>query len=232
MAAPDIVTKVAGTLEVEIKVQGALEPEVVESMFKEAIAQALGVSIENVVKVKVSEVIPGSGLRRLQEVQKKLYEVSYEVLPPSSMNPDEVVEKANRIAATYTPEALAFLEVLATTDGVAEVGQITSKVSAYTFHEEKTSMSPPDSVVQDNGSISPLVVGSIGGFLAVLCLIGGVIMLRRKMVPDGMKTALRGWVGGSDAEAGNPVIECLPSNTLLYSRFVQPKKDVKEASSC
>jgi hypothetical protein len=47
--------KVAGTLQVQIDVQGNLSQEVVQDMFRRAIAAAINVSVEHVVKLEVSE---------------------------------------------------------------------------------------------------------------------------------------------------------------------------------
>jgi len=117
---------VAGTIEVEFDVQGALSQEVVEEMIRQAIADALGMPVKYVVKLTASKIGQGSGLRRLQPLQTKRYEISYEVLPPSSMDPDEVVEKANRIAMPRTVESNVFRQVLVATDGVAQIRQIAS----------------------------------------------------------------------------------------------------------
>jgi hypothetical protein len=233
MASAGTVTKVVGTLEIEIDVQNTLGLAVIEDMFMEAIAQALGVSIEDIVELKVSEVTPASGLRRLQEVQTKRYEVSYEVLPPSYLNPFEVVEKANRIASADTTEAQAFQEVLLTTDGVSEVGQITSKISAFSIPVNTPGNTPGMTPsAEKNGSIAPLVVGSIVGSFALLCVIGVAVMVWRKTAPDRMKITLCGSAGGDEAEFGNPVVEVLPYNTLLRSGVVQPQSDIKKEMPC
>merc|ERR1712176_53820 len=91
------VTKVAATMEVEIEARDNVTLEVLEEVFRRGIADALTVSIEDVVKLTVVEIGQGSGSRRLQSTKMKQYEVSYEVIPPSSVDPAAVVVKANLI---------------------------------------------------------------------------------------------------------------------------------------
>merc|ERR1712072_218738 len=97
-------------------------------VFRKGIAFALGISIESVVELQVTEVQKGAGLRRLQSLQAKAYEVSYEVLPPESMDPDTVAEKANRVAVADSAESVLFRQMLKSTGSVEEVGQIVSKI--------------------------------------------------------------------------------------------------------
>merc|ERR1719399_950778 len=101
-------TKVGGTMEVEIEVEGTLDQGVVEDMFTRAIASALNISTAHVLKLTASEIGKGSGSRRLASTQTVWYEVSYEVMVPSSMDPDAVVAKANRIAVPGSAESMAF----------------------------------------------------------------------------------------------------------------------------
>merc|ERR1719201_2441449 len=136
------VTKVAGTMEVEIDVQDNVTQEVLEEVFKRGIADALNVSIENVVKLTVVEISQGSGSRRLQSSTTKQYEVSYEVIPPSSMDPAVVVAKANLITEASTAETQVFRQVLLAQSGIGQVNQVVPKVVAYTFEEEITTPAP------------------------------------------------------------------------------------------
>merc|ERR1711939_372228 len=112
----------------------------VEAMFKRAIADALGVTIEHVVKLTVTEIGQGSGLRRLQAMQTKRYEVSYEISLPSSMDPADAVKKANRISLQSSAESQAFRQVLTTTDGVAQVHHILPVIPAHTMQEVQTTV--------------------------------------------------------------------------------------------
>merc|ERR1719440_1995585 len=164
-AAAGTVTKVAGTIEVEIDVEGVIAQEVVEDMFRKGIADALGIPIANVVELTVVEIIPDKGSRRLQSTQKKLYEVSYEVLPPENVDAKVIEDRANRITTSSTYEANVFQQVVEETSGVAQVTQITSKVAAYQFEEAVTTapLAPNTTVTQekDSGAIG-IAIGIVG----------------------------------------------------------------------
>lgn len=200
----------------EVQVEGELDKAVLVDMFRKGIAEALQVPISSVVDIKVNEVTNGQGLRRLQALQTKRYEVSYEVLPPKSIDPEVVAEKANLITSANTTEFQVFKETLQATSGVAEVGEIVSKVPAYTFQDETANMPPQTPTDPSEGSTSPvpLVVGGAVGFIAIL-LVGGALFYRRKVAANDAREALRRAAGESDAEAG--VIPRVPSNTLLGS---------------
>jgi len=110
-----VVTKVAGSMEVELDLPANTTQQEVEDMFKKAIVESLGISLNDVVKLVVVAVEPGSDSeRRLQASESKQYLVSYEVLPPSSLDPAEVVSRANRIAESSSSEAQVFQQVLST----------------------------------------------------------------------------------------------------------------------
>merc|ERR1719482_1275329 len=148
------VTKVAGTMEVEIDVQDNVTQEVLEDVFKRGIADALSVSIENVVKLTVVEISQDSGSRRLQSSSLKQYEVSYEVIPPSSMDPAVVVAKANLITEGSTAETQVFRQVLLAQAGIGDVKQVVPKVAAYKFEEEITTPAPSADVKDDTSGMS------------------------------------------------------------------------------
>merc|ERR1719160_202499 len=122
--------KIAGVLEVEIDVEYKLEQEVVEDMFKRALAASLDVPLINVLKTTATLLGTSPALRRLQSLNTTRYEVSYEVMVPSYMDVDAVIEKANRIAEPGSAESNLFRQVLTDTDGVAQVRQIVAKVPA------------------------------------------------------------------------------------------------------
>jgi hypothetical protein len=212
-----LVVKVAGTIEVEVRIQGELEKSTLEDIFRSGIAEALAVPVDNVVNIEVTEVIPDQGVRRLQAVQTKRFEVSYELLPPASMDPDTIVEKANLISSANTAEFEVFKEALESSSSVAEVGEIISKVPAYTFQDELTSTSPQ--ILADSGeegsSAVPLVVGGVAGFFVLILLAGAVLFYKRRNAGDGSREALRIAAAERDAEAGE--IQRVPSNTLLGS---------------
>lgn len=181
--------KVVGTIQVDMDVQGTLAPEVVKPMFKRGIADAVGIPIVYVEKLVASEIQQGSGLRRLQPIQTKRYEVSYEIRVPSSMDADLVVEKANRIAEPDTAEAQLFRQVLTATPGVAQVRQIVLKIPARKIEDETTSVDPHTQANQDkdNKSWKGLVIGGIAIFMAVLCCITSAVLIRRKMAAASSK---------------------------------------------
>merc|ERR1719399_1090992 len=101
-------TIIAGTLEVEIDVdKDKLTLQAVETMFREAMATALDLSVDHVKELLVSEIERGQG-RRLQSIETQWYRVSYKVLVPNTMDPNVIVGKANRIAVTGSDESQAF----------------------------------------------------------------------------------------------------------------------------
>jgi len=177
------VTKVAGTMEVQIDVQGNLTQEAVENMFRRAISKALSISIERVVKLTASEMQQGSRLRRLQSVQTKWYEVSYEVSLPSSTDLELVVAKLNRIAKAGTAESGVFRQELADTEGVARVGQIVSKIAAHTVDGKTSTTSPVTQVDDDTDdkSWTAIVIGGIAIAMVVGCVAAGAVLYKRKM---------------------------------------------------
>lgn len=167
-----------GTMIVDIDVQGTLSQEEVEAMFKKAIAAALEIPAAFVSKLTAFEISKGSRLRRLQSIQKKQYEVSYEVIVPSYMDADAVVEKANRIAVSGAAESTVFREALTATSGVTQVGEIVSKTPAHYKSVDKTlTTADPD---KDEKSRTSLVIGLILAFMVVLCLVTSVILLKRR----------------------------------------------------
>jgi hypothetical protein len=178
-------TKVAGTMEVEFDVMGDMEQSVVENMFKEAIAAALEIPIENVVKLEVSEINQGAGLRRLQSTQTKRYELSYEVLPLESMDPDVVVARANRVFEANTVEADAFYQAL-TTRGVTEIRQVIPKLAAYKISDTTTTTTTTTASAEDveantTSQVGLVVLGVILGCITiavVVAVVVGILMKR------------------------------------------------------
>merc|ERR1719440_921424 len=180
------VTIVAGVLEVELYQQGNISQEALQGMFKGALAAAVEIPFEFVVKLNVSEVKETSGTkRRLQENQSsqtnqtnlhdnqtKVYEVAYEIMVPEYMDADAIIEKANRIAEPGSNESQLFRQVLLETDGVLGVGSIVSKVSAYKVGHEVTSVAPnTPSQEEDDHEIWKVLGISLG--LLFLVVAGG-----------------------------------------------------------
>jgi len=176
------VTTVAGTIEVQIEVQGNLTQEDLENMFRRGIANALNISIDQVVKLTASEMQQGSRLRRLQSIQTKRYEVSYEVSLPSSTGIDVLVAKLNRIAESDTMESQVFRQVLTDTDGVAKVGQIVSKIAAHAVDDKIATTFPVDDGKDEGRSWIAVVIGSVAIAVAAGCVGTGFVMLKRKMM--------------------------------------------------
>lgn len=137
----------SGVLEVEMDVIGNIAPEALEKLFKKGIAAAIGVPMELVVNITVSEVVsttPAGSVanmtqtaasartaasgpqRRLRSssTQTKRYEVKYEVVVPETMDADAVIVKANKIAVRGSPESASFREELTKDSSVAAVGRI------------------------------------------------------------------------------------------------------------
>merc|ERR1711977_559218 len=85
-------------------------------------------TLANVVELIASEIVQGA--RRLSAVQAKRYTVSYEVVVPSTMSVDALIEKANRIASAGSVESQTFRQVLTATDGVEQVSQVVIKIPA------------------------------------------------------------------------------------------------------
>lgn len=203
-----------------------------EDMFKKAIAIALRVPIENVVELQVTEVQKGAGLRRLQSLRTKVYEVSYEVLPPETMDPDIVAEKANHITAADSAESDVFKQSLKSTSGVEKIGEITSKIPAYKYQDQTTTETPSLKASQEEEtSLVPFVIGGVVSFAAVLML-GGAIIYKRSRGADHLKAGLSNgrWLA-CEAEAGaNEVLPRVPSNTLLdmpsMKKSVSTEKDL------
>lgn len=150
-------------------------------MFRRGIANALNISIDHVVKLTASEIQQGSRLRRLQSLQTKRYEVSYEVSLPSSTDLDVLVAKLNRIAKSGTMESQVFRQVLTDTEGVAKVGQIVSKIAAHTVDDKIATTSPVDDGKDEKKSWVAIVIGSIVIAVAAGCVGTGAVMIKRKM---------------------------------------------------
>jgi len=207
----EVVTKVAGTMEVGIDVPTDTTEEAVKDMFKTAIANALGISIEDVAKLVVVESTHAS--RRLQSTDTKKYGVSYEVVVPDSMDPNVVAAKANNISEPTSAESQVFQQVLVEVYG-AQVSQIELKKPARTFEDEVIATKVP-SPEQDLGEepsdssatgVVMLIISLV--LVCFLSIVALVFLIKRKR--GGVNSEQR----YDDMEAGNPVVR-IPSNTLL-----------------
>jgi len=187
------VTIVAGVLEVELYLRGNVSQETLQGMFTGALAAAVEIPLEFIVKLNVSESKQASGIkRRLQENQTnqtnshdnqtKVYDVAYEIMVPDYMDADDIVEKANRIAEPGSNESRLFRQTLLETDGVVGVGKIVSKVSAYKVGDRLTSVAPntPSQEDDDDEIWKVLVISLSTAFVVVACLAYSAILIKRK----------------------------------------------------
>jgi hypothetical protein len=182
-------SNIAGAFEVVLEVQGQLTQEIIEEMFKRAIAESLEVPLANVVELVASEIVQGA--RRLSAVQAKRYTVSYEVVVPSTMSVDALIEKANRIAGAGSVESQVFRQVLTATDGVEQVSQVVIKIPAQVGQiEEIMAMSVDKTPTQtDEGkNWTALIIGGIAIVLAVTCLASSAVFLMRRRNADSKST--------------------------------------------
>jgi hypothetical protein len=207
-------TRVAGVFEVEIEVRGNLSKIVVEDMFKRAIAAAVELPVEFVVKSEVSEINRSvqdnmslseandtlqnnlsSGSRRLQAIQTKWFEVSYELLVPSHMDADAIIERANRIAVSGSEESKLFRDILMSTDGVERIGEINATVPASKI--VATTAAPTNSK-EEESSWKSIVIGLSVAFVIVICLGLSAVLIKRKLMMDGSNGQ-----PGADVENGH-----------------------------
>merc|ERR1712216_235091 len=177
-------SNIAGTFEVVLEVRGQLTQEIIEDMFKRAIAESLEVPLANVVELIASEIVQGA--RRLSAVQAKRYTVSYEVVVPSTMSVDALIEKANRIASAGSVESQVFRQVLTATDGVEQVSQMVIKIPAQVGQiEEIMAMVDKTPTQTDEGkNWTALIIGAIAIVLAVTCLASSAVFLMRRRNAD------------------------------------------------
>merc|ERR1712100_1017763 len=193
--------------------QGNISQDTLQDMFKRALAAAVEVPLEFVVKLnvsdlgEVSEIEEASGVkpfaRRLRgenekresqseqasidvsDNQTKLYDVAYEIMVPEYMDADAIIEKANRIAEPGSNESQLFRQVLLETDGVIGVGKIVSKVSAYKVGEEATTEAPSKPTLEDDDDETwkAWLIGLSVAFVVVVCGVSSVILIKRKVFP-------------------------------------------------
>lgn len=226
------VTKVASTMEVDINVQAGILQFALEAIFKRGIADTLDIPIENVAKLTVDELVSGSGPRRLQEIATNQYEVSYEVIATGSMDPDDLVSKANRITTPGTAESRMFQQLLTTQDGVAQMRQVVAKILARKFQDEIAIIAPPTSGQQDQDEASwdPKIVLAVTFSSLLVCLVlifGSAFLLKRKLARVELKASpTAGPMEDDDLPAGsNPVVTRVPSRTLLDVSETQQKPE-------
>merc|ERR1712176_166811 len=226
----ELVTKVAATMEIDLDIDAEIPEEEVVDMFKRAIANSLGISIDDVVKL-IIEVLEGPGLRRLQSAESKRYAVSYEVVTPKSLDPEVVVAKVNSITEAGSVEAQTFRQVLTETPGVGEVRQVVPKLAAFAFEDQaetsdvSTTAQPFQAEMSTSWGVVILIV-----FLGVFCLVvvaGSAVALKRRRSKPAAERSLE----GSSLTSTDQVIVRIPSHTLLGSDNSEaPKKQISHHS--
>jgi len=219
----EVVTKVAGTLEVEVSLDGDVSQDVLEHTFREGIADAIGVSIEDVSKLTVTEIVQGQGSRRLQAMQVKRYEVSYEVLLRSSIGADVALERANLLLEPSSEESQVFRQALEETSGVAEVGEIEATVLPRTFEDQSITSAlhnqTAEQEYQGSAGLS-LAAAIIIVFSALACVLIGVagsVLWKRKIA------AAKDFLGDAEVGFAGSIVR-VPSNTLLNSTITDAEK--------
>lgn len=137
-------------------------------MFVRGLSAAFEVPDESVSNLVVSETTSpttspttdktdGPGLRRLQTFVKR-YQVSYEVVLPSSMQPDAMMLKATRITVEDTAEFQLLNQVLMEYR-VVEIRQIVEKIPPRRFEDEVVTIAAPRTEVAQEASVtSPVLI--------------------------------------------------------------------------
>jgi hypothetical protein len=187
-------------MEVEFEVGLSFVRERVEEMFRNGLANALNISVNDIVKLVVSEIMQPRALsengqqfhrlRRLQSASAVRFEVSYEVLPPDSMDVDGLVSKANRITSSGSAEAQGFREVMTTGYGVAKVQQVVPRITARKFEDEVVVSQTMKEEEPENDatpvSVPILVLAACLGFIIIACAV--VFSVRHLMFPRGRES--------------------------------------------
>jgi hypothetical protein len=230
-------TKVAGVLEVELDVKSDISHQVVQHMFKKAIAAAVDLPIELVTAELTlttaknislaeangsSELAQSSGARRLQAFQTRWYEIAYELVITADMDVDAIIEKANRIAVPGSEESQLFRNIMMATEGVQRVGEITSKVPASKIGA--TTAAPSGPAAEDgssNNSWKSVAIGLSVAVVVIACLIVSAVLYKRKVVSSGAERDNLADLESGELNAVNP-----PSQAV--SDRVEEAKPIKE----
>jgi len=131
----------------------------------------------NVRRLRFLSVLPGG-----PEAKTTRYEVSYEVLVPSSVDPDVIIAKANRIAESGSAESQLFRGELTATPGVLSVGEVVVTKPASKVVEQVPSAAPKDE--KNDDSSKGLVIGLVIGAIGILCLLTSAGIYIRSRKPD------------------------------------------------
>lgn len=225
-------TKIAATMSVQVEFLRDVPHNVTVQLLKQGIADALGLSEQDVVKFKAVEVGSSPGVQALQGSTKH-FEVSYEVLPPRSMNADAVLQKAKAISIKYgaagqVEESNAFQQAVSRHEDVAQVLTAVEIIVARKFEDEVLTVMPQPLVPEqeDKGdNLLPLWITL--AVIAGLCLLFVLIVVICRPL---YKKKLANADEDQDLEAQaslDDVVLRVPSQTLLDQGPVGDKSDTR-----
>jgi hypothetical protein len=212
------VSKVAATLRVIVDLWVSVPLKVLRDFTKRAIADAMDMSLDCVVKLGLSEVEHAQGTRRLGVFQRKTYDVPYEILPPSSFDIDAVMQAASRISKIGAPESQLFRQALTTQPEIKEVHLILEEVAAREFGDyivEQLKVEKESTGDEERESSDTAVMVSIIAIASLLLLsaAGVMVYIHRAGCP---KLSSIDPERDLDLEANCiPVMPQAPSHTLL-----------------
>jgi len=226
-------------MEVQVEFHEQVAHEVVVLLLKQGVADALGLNVQDIVKFKVVEVGSSSGVQIVQGVSggvenglkvkaTKRYQVSYEVLPPSTANADVILRKAQAIliengTAGQTKESRAFQQAVSGHKDVAQVITAVQTIGARTFEDEVLSVMP-QSTTQEKDNRSKLLLlwislAVIVGFcllIILMAVISGGLRLPTFRQEHNQQPANVGEAQDLELQAElDDVIIRVPSHTLL-----------------
>merc|ERR1719263_98899 len=141
------------------------------------------------------------------------------------MDPQVVMNKANRITDASTPESQVFRQVLLSLDGVLQINQVVPKLAAYIFEEEVTNTVPSTEPESSGMSAGIVVLIVFLVILFVIVAIAGAFWIRRRMALRGHMNIRAVQYAQRDVEAGaDASIVRRPSHTLLDGDAGEPGK--------
>jgi hypothetical protein len=211
-------------MEVAIDVLSTASFDALVLAFKQSIAEALGVSVDDVVKFTVFE-ISGDKSRRLQSSQLKQYEVAYEILSSSSIDLEVVVERARAIFVDDSVESNVFRKALTAQADISQVNEVLPKLPVRIFEDEvnidlssQIELGNEDSDENDSRVVEAILLSVAGLACIAIIILSGVWRRRCKAAKaDAPSTQQNNDVGASakgelDVEE---VVVRIPTSTLL-----------------
>jgi hypothetical protein len=203
--------KVAGTLQVQLDVEGNLSQEVVQDMFRRAIAAAINVSVEHVVKLEVSEMNASVEVNNSESNSSEVNssEVNSSEVKSSRLNGSSGLRRLLSVQAKWYEVAYEVV-VPSDTDADAVVSRanriaMTDSAESLLFRQvlmategvekvgEIVSTIPASKVgettaapnVQPGGederSWKAVIIGAVAILLGLVCLAVTAIFIKRKM---------------------------------------------------